>query len=66
MAEDDLPEDYDVIVLGTGICLIVTLYRALKKKVKNYVVKAIVIPFNFNLKVFLVGGLTSLICFKLL
>ena len=66
MAEDDLPEDYDVIVLGTGICLIVHLYRALKKKVKNYVVKAIVIPFNFNLKVFLVGGLTSLICFKLL
>ena len=55
MSEDDLPEDYDVIVLGTGICFIVTLYSAVivQKKVPNYAGKAIVIPFSFNLKVFL-------------
>ena len=41
MVEDDLPEDYDIIVLGTGICFIVTLYRAVivQKKVPNYTVK---------------------------
>ena len=27
MSEDDLPEDYDVIVFGTGICFFVTSER---------------------------------------